>query len=51
VVIDGASLTGNYHTQFSSIILDLTYAGVGETDERENTCGQSVSNNYGSLVA
>jgi phospholipid transport system substrate-binding protein len=28
VVIDGASLVGNYHAQFTSIIRDLTYAGL-----------------------
>mgnify|MGYP001164766531 FL=1 len=28
VVIDGASITGNYHAQFTSIIRDLSYAGL-----------------------
>jgi phospholipid transport system substrate-binding protein len=28
VVIDGASITGNYHAQFASIIRDLSYAGL-----------------------
>jgi phospholipid transport system substrate-binding protein len=28
VVIDGASIVGNYHAQFTSIIRDLTYAGL-----------------------
>ncbi|OGW48138.1 MAG: hypothetical protein A2V62_09460 [Nitrospirae bacterium RBG_19FT_COMBO_58_9] len=28
VVIDGASMIGNYHAQFTSIIRDLTYAGL-----------------------
>ena len=28
VVIDGASVVGNYHAQFTSIIRDLTYAGL-----------------------
>jgi len=28
VVIDGASLVGNYHAQFTSMIRDLTYAGL-----------------------
>lgn len=28
VVIDGASMVGNYHAQFTSIIRDLTYAGL-----------------------
>ena len=28
VVIDGASITGNYHAQFTSIIRDLSHAGL-----------------------
>lgn len=28
VVIDGASIVGNYHAQFTSIIRDLSYAGL-----------------------
>ena len=28
VVIDGASIVGNYHAQFTSIIRDLTYPGL-----------------------
>jgi phospholipid transport system substrate-binding protein len=28
VVIDGASITGNYHAQFTSIIRDISYAGL-----------------------
>jgi phospholipid transport system substrate-binding protein len=28
VVIDGASIIGNYHAQFTSIIRDLSYAGL-----------------------
>ena len=28
VVIDGTSITGNYHAQFTSIIRDLSYAGL-----------------------
>jgi|APFre7841882590_1041340.scaffolds.fasta_scaffold00202_5 phospholipid transport system substrate-binding protein len=28
VVIDGASIAGNYHAQFTSIIRDLSYAGL-----------------------
>lgn len=28
VVIDGASVVGNYHAQFTSIIRDLSYAGL-----------------------
>ena len=28
VVIDGASIVGNYHAQFTSIVRDLTYAGL-----------------------
>lgn len=28
VVIDGASITGNYHARFTSIIRDLSYAGL-----------------------
>jgi phospholipid transport system substrate-binding protein len=28
VVIDGASIIGNYHAQFTSIIRDFSYAGL-----------------------
>jgi len=30
VVIDGASIVGNYHAQFTSLISDLTYQGLVE---------------------
>jgi phospholipid transport system substrate-binding protein len=30
VVIDGASIVGNYHAQFTSLIRDLTYPGLVE---------------------
>ena len=30
VVIDGASIVGNYHAQFTSLIRDLTYQGLVE---------------------
>jgi phospholipid transport system substrate-binding protein len=30
VVIDGASIVGNYHAQFTSLIRDLTYQGLAK---------------------